>query len=174
MRSDMQSESRQLTLRLSPVAFNASFNWSVSYVYSNVRDRVRGFSSTVGNPFDAFWGRSSADSRHQIVYNLGYNLWDAVRVNWYGQFRSGSPFTPTIAGDVNGDGYANDRAFVFDPAQTADPALAAGMRELLNCSTTVRARREDACGSRLANLPRATAVRAHGHPMRTCRSPSIH
>ena len=131
MRSDMQSESRQLTLRLSPVLFNASFNWSVSYVYSNVRDRVRGFSSTVGNPFDAYWGRSSADSRHQIVYNLGYNLWDAVRVNWYGQFRSGSPFTPTIAGDVNGDGYSNDRAFVFDPAQTTDPAVAAGMRELL-------------------------------------------
>ena len=31
-----------------------------------------------------------------------------------------------IAGDVNGDGYFNDRAFVFDPARTADTALASG------------------------------------------------
>ena len=132
MRSDLQSESRQISLRLSPIRFSTDFSWSVSYVYSNVRDRVRGFNSTVGNPFDAYWSRSSADSRHQIVYNLGYNLFDAVRVNWYGQVRSGSPFTPTISGDVNGDGYSNDRAFVVDPATTADPALAAGIRELLD------------------------------------------
>jgi len=34
-----------------------------------------------------------------------------------------------IAGDVNGDGYSNDRAFVFSPAGTAtDPAVAAGMQ----------------------------------------------
>jgi hypothetical protein len=32
---------------------------------------------------------------------------------------------------VNGDGYANDRAFVYNPAHTADPVLAASMRELL-------------------------------------------
>jgi hypothetical protein len=36
-----------------------------------------------------------------------------------------------IAGDINGDGYLNDRAFVFDPARTADTALASGMRSLL-------------------------------------------
>ena len=46
-------------------------------------------------------------------------------------FRSGTPYTPTVSGDINGDGYGNDRAFVFDPAKTADPALAAGMQSLL-------------------------------------------
>ena len=132
MRSDLQSESRQLTLRLSPTRFSTSFNWSVSYVYSDVRDRVRGFSSTVGNPFEAAWGRSGGNARHQVVYNLGYNFFDAVRVNWYGQFRSGTPFTPFVSGDVNGDGYANDRAFIFDPARTTDPALAASMQRLLD------------------------------------------
>jgi hypothetical protein len=135
--SDLVSESRQTSLRLSPVRFSTNFNWSVSYVYSNVRERVRGFgfgsgANTAGNPLDVEWARSSFDSRHQIVYNLGFNFWDAVRVSWYGQFRSGSPFTPMISGDVNGDGYSNDRAFVFDPASTADPQLAAAMQNLLD------------------------------------------
>lgn len=131
MRSDMRSVSRQLSLRISPVRYSATFSWNLSYVYGNVRERSRGFSSTAGNPLGIEWSRSPFDSRHQIVYNVGYNLFDAVRVNWFGSFRSGTPFTPTIAGDINGDGYANDRAFVFDPDATADPALAGSMRSLL-------------------------------------------
>jgi hypothetical protein len=131
-RSDLRSESRQLTLRLVPAGFSTRFNWNASYVYSNVRDRVRGFNSTVGNPLDVEWGRSSADSRHQLVYSLDYNFFDAVRVSWFGSFRSGAPFTPTVAGDVNGDGYANDRAFIFNPASAGDTALASGIQALLS------------------------------------------
>jgi hypothetical protein len=132
LRSDLSSDSRQISARISPTRFSSKYSWSLSYVYSNVREQVRGFSSTVGNPLDVEWARSSFDSRHQIVYNVGYNLFDAVRLNWFGQFRSGVPFTPTISGDVNGDGYSNDRAFVFDPAGAGtDPALAPGMQSLL-------------------------------------------
>jgi hypothetical protein len=131
LRSNLQSESRQVSLRLSPATFNTSYSWSLSYVYGNVRDQVRGFASTVGNPFDLSWGRSSFDSRHQIVYTLGYNFFNTVNVNWYGQFRSGTPFTPLVAADVNGDGYVNDRAFLFDPATANQPAVASGMKELL-------------------------------------------
>jgi hypothetical protein len=131
LRSDLQSESRQVSLRLSPTTFNTSYSWSLSYVYGNVRDQVRGFASTVGNPFDLSWGRSAFDSRHQIVYTLGYNFFNTVNVNWYGQFRSGTPFTPLVAADVNGDGYVNDRAFLFDPATANQPAVASGMKELL-------------------------------------------
>lgn len=130
-RSDLRSESRQVSLRLSPARFSTALTWSLSYVYFNVRERVRGFSSTVGNPLDVEWARASFDSRHQIVYSLGYNFWDAVRVSWFGQFRSGQPFTPTIAGDVNGDGFSNDRAFIFDPKDATDPALGAAMQQLL-------------------------------------------
>jgi hypothetical protein len=36
-----------------------------------------------------------------------------------------------VAGDVNGDGYSNDRAFIYDPAAASDTALASGMRQLL-------------------------------------------
>jgi hypothetical protein len=130
-RSDLKGESRQISLRLSPTTFSTRFTWGLSYVYSNVRERVRGFSSTVGNPLDVEWGRAAFDSRHQITYNVGYNFLDAIRVNWSGSFRSGLPFTPTVAGDINGDGYVNDRAYIFDPSTVADPALAAQMQSLI-------------------------------------------
>jgi hypothetical protein len=134
--SDLKSQSRQLSLRLSPANFSTTWSWSLSYVYSNVREQFRGFNSTVGNPRDVEWGRSSFDSRHQIVYNLGYNLFDFVRLNWYGQFRSGNPYTPMVASDINGDGYANDRAFI--PAASNDP-LANSISSLLqNGSSTAR------------------------------------
>lgn len=137
MRSDLRSESKQLSLRLSPVSFSSSLSWGLSYVYSNVREKSRGFNSTVGNPLSLEWGRSSFDSRHQIVYNVGYNFFDWVTVSWFGNFRSGNPFSPMIAGDVNGDGYNNDRAFVFDPTKATDPALATAMQSLLTNGSDV-------------------------------------
>ncbi|HEX8725533.1 MAG TPA: carboxypeptidase-like regulatory domain-containing protein [Gemmatimonadaceae bacterium] len=133
MRSDMRSESEQLSVQIAPAGFSTNFSWSLSYIYQNVRERTRGFGggNTAGNPLDVAWSRSNFDARHQIQYSLGYNFFDWVRVNWYGNVRSGTPFTPLVAGDINGDGYANDRAFVFDPGQTADTALAGAMRTLL-------------------------------------------
>ena len=129
--SDLKSESRQASIRFSPTAFSTNLSWSFSYVYSNVREQFRGFSSTVSNPLSTEWGRSSFDSRHQIVYNVGYNFFDFLRVSWFGQFRSGSPYTPMVAGDVNGDGYNNDRAFIPTTTDT-DPATAKGIQSLLN------------------------------------------
>jgi hypothetical protein len=134
-RADLRSRSGQLRLGVSPVRFSNSFFWNASYVYSNFRDQARGFSSTAGDPLAVEWGRSAFDARHQVTYSLGYNFFDFLRVSWFGRFESGRPFTPVVGGDVNGDGYANDRAFVFDPARAAsgaaDPAVAAGIRSLL-------------------------------------------
>lgn len=134
-RSDLRSESRQLSVRLSPLSFNTRLSWGLSYVISDVKDQFRGFTSTVGNPLDIQSGRSAFNSRHQVSYNFGYNFFDVMRVNWNGSFRSGVPYTPTIVGDINGDGYSNDRAFIFDPASTVDAALAAQMRQLIDASS---------------------------------------
>lgn len=140
-RGDLLSESRQLTVGVSPLRFGQRFTWSANYVLGWNRDEVYGFQSTVGNPFEVDRARSSFDSRHQIVVNLGYNFFDVVRVNWFSSFRSGTPFTPQVGGDVNGDGYGNDRAFIFDPRGSTnpagaqalpDPALTAGMQALLD------------------------------------------
>jgi hypothetical protein len=131
LRSDMKSESKQFSLSVSPTSFNSTFTWGLSYVYARTREQYRGFTSTIGNPLDVAWGRSGFDSRHQLMYRLTYNAFDWVRIAWNGSFRSGSPYTPTVVGDVNGDGYSNDRAFIFNPATVSDTALAGGMRSLL-------------------------------------------
>jgi hypothetical protein len=131
-RSDLQSESRQLRASISPLTFNNHFSWNLSYVYSNVRERVRGFgTNTAGNPFAREWARANFDGRHQFQYGLNWNAFDLLRINWSGNVRSGMPFTPLVSGDVNGDGYSNDRAFVFDPARTPDPLVATSMQALL-------------------------------------------
>ncbi len=130
-RSNLRSESRQVSLRLSPLNFNSKVQWSVSYVYGNVREQFLGFQSTVADPRAIEWSRSSFDTRHQYQYTLGYNFFDAVRVSWFGNIRSGSPYTPLIGGDVNGDGLTNDRAFIANPDASADAATAAGVRALL-------------------------------------------
>ncbi|CAN5897126.1 TonB-dependent receptor [soil metagenome] len=135
LRSDLQSRAAQLSVRLSPISRGpATFGWSAAYTYSHIREEVSGFSSTAGDPLHVEWARS-AQGPHQVSYSLRYRLFNAIQLNWNGSFRSGSAFTPMIAGDVNGDGYSNDRAFVHATSGTADPALAEGMRQLLENST---------------------------------------
>ncbi len=129
--SDLEGMSRQLTLRLTPTRFSTGFTWNVAYVFNDNREQVRGFTNTAANPLTVEWTPSTFNTKHQFSYNLGYNFFDAVRVNWSGSFRMGNPYTPVVAGDVNGDGYNNDRAFVFDPATANDPAVAAAMTALL-------------------------------------------
>ena len=139
-RSDLQSRTAQLSLRLSPITRGPTkFSWNAAYTYSHIREEVAGFASTAGNPLGTEWFRSG-QGPHQISYTLRYNFLNAVQVNLNGSFRSGGAFTPTVAGDINGDGYSNDRAFVFAPSAAADPALAAGMAQLL--ATTSDAARE--------------------------------
>jgi hypothetical protein len=40
-----------------------------------------------------------------------------------------------VSGDVNGDGYGNDRAFIFSPDAAPDTAVANGMRRLLDATS---------------------------------------
>src|SRR3954470_7613324 len=65
-----------------------------------------------------------------------------------------------IAGDINGDGYFNDRAFVFNPSGTADTALATAMRSLLGTGASAA---KDCLASQLGSL----AGRA------TCQAPWV-
>jgi hypothetical protein len=134
--SDLKSHSTQLSVGVSPIAFNSSFQWSATYVWQKVTDQERGFSggNTAGDPYLTEWARGSRDARHQITYNIGYTFHQAVSVTAFGRVQSGNPFTPTVSGDVNGDGYNNDRAFIYDPTtiQSSNPTLAAAMQGLLS------------------------------------------
>lgn len=133
--SVLEAESKQINISLRPAVFNSQYNWSMAYVLADVREEFLGFNSTVGSPTGTEWSRGAFFSRHQIQYSFSYNAWDAVRISWNGNFRSGVNYTPTINQDVNGDSYGNDRAFVYDPNTVADPVLKAGLENLLATGT---------------------------------------
>ncbi|HEX6558795.1 MAG TPA: hypothetical protein VF021_05015, partial [Longimicrobiales bacterium] len=148
MRSDLQSHTAQLSVRLAPIARTPKkFGWNLAYTYSRIREQASGFNSTAGDPRTVEWTRAQ-QGLHQVNYALTYRFFDAVNVSWNGSFRSGLAFTPTVAGDINGDGYANDRAFVYSANSATDPAVAAGMRELLaNATGATRACLEKQLGA---------------------------
>jgi hypothetical protein len=60
-----------------------------------------------------------------------FPVFDIVYLSAAVQFASGQAYTPKIAGDVNGDGLPNDRAFIFDPRRASDTTMASAMRTLL-------------------------------------------
>lgn len=134
VRSDLSSHTAQLSVRLAPIVRTQTrLGWNVAYTFTGVREQSSGFNSTAGNPLLAEWSEAG-NGRHQFSYTLRYNFFNYVQVSWNGQFRSGGRYTPVIGGDINGDGYSNDRAFIHDPARTGDAALAAGMRQLIDRS----------------------------------------
>jgi hypothetical protein len=98
------------------------------------RTQQRGFlSTTSGDPRLASWFASANASQELIVGATD------VALSWFRlaariRFASGAAFTPLVLQDINGDGLSNDRAFLFDPSQSSDTALARGLTELLNTS----------------------------------------
>ncbi|HTE47592.1 MAG TPA: carboxypeptidase-like regulatory domain-containing protein [Gemmatimonadaceae bacterium] len=154
--SNLRSDSKQLIFRVSPTSFNSNFTWNASYTRSWNRRLVQGFSSTVGNPLDRQWGDNDLNAKHQVQLSLNYNLLNTLRLNWSISARSGVPITPRIAGDVNGDGYSNDRAFIFDPAHTADSALASQMRQVLDDGSPIA---RDCLGRQVRQLAKLASCR---------------
>lgn len=107
---------------------------NLSYTLTHIRSQQRGFDgATFGDPSLIESARGDFDSRHQFVGQMVFRPMGDARLLMflYGRVASGLPYTPMIASDVNGDGLANDRAFIFDPASVADTGLASGMRALL-------------------------------------------
>jgi hypothetical protein len=85
-------------------------------------------------------GSAPREGKHQFTVNWNsIPIADLLYVTIGTTVRSGTLFTPMIAGDVNGDGYLNDRAFIFDPSSAADTSLAASMRSLLAVARPQRA-----------------------------------
>lgn len=130
--SDLHSSSRQLTLTVTPeIAGPSRYFFTAGYTLAKSRAEQSGFdASTFGSPVARGWSRGDLDIRHQLLLQGGMTI-KQVALTFFGRIQSGLPFTPMVGGDVNGDGYANDRAFVFDPARSSDTATASGMRALL-------------------------------------------
>jgi hypothetical protein len=130
-RSDLAIHSRELKLNVSPISANLRVKWDLTYTWLDVREQYRGFSSTAGDPFAVAWGIQPQTPRHTVDLRwTDFPIFDLIYLTAVVRATSGQRFTPMIASDVNGDGAANDRAFVFDPGKSTD-SLAGAMRALL-------------------------------------------
>ena len=163
--SDLHNYTTQFQASFAPphALLNNKLNLTVSYVLNRTQQEARGLGGgggggdrvligpggasffsgggggafTAGDPFLKYWAASTQPT-HQINVNASFRLWwfnVSTRLNIY----SGTRFTPSVSGDVNGDGMNNDLAFIPNPATTTDTALASQMNQLLT-STTAGAR----------------------------------
>ena len=134
LKTDLHSTSRQLIFTIFPAPgdqLGRFTQWQAAYALQSIREQSRGFGGTTsGNPLDIETSRGSLDARHQITTSFATRVGSLFSVNTTARFASGTPFTPIVNGDVNGDGLINDRAFVFTSA-SADSAVRAGMSALL-------------------------------------------
>ena len=138
--SDLQSDTKQLTLGFGGLTARG-MTFQLSYTYTRAQDQSsfgsgaasQGFAaaSTAGDPNVREWATSSFERRHSLLGTVTYPITGAIEITAIGRLTSGAPYTPMVGSDVNGDGSRNDRAFVFNPAVTADTAVARAMRALL-------------------------------------------
>jgi hypothetical protein len=118
------------------IVLQASYTWSRSrdQASSSEGGGPRGFAGqTAGfDPNAREWARSDFERRHAFLTVVTWPVTPALELTGIGRLTSGSPYTPLVSGDINGDGArGNDRAFVYNPATAPDTAIANGMQRLL-------------------------------------------
>jgi len=134
--SDLRGYGGQVTTTLAPDVFRfrsrVQFFTSASYTLQSLKQQYRGFDGAgFGDPRDREWAAGLNDARHALVLQGGISLPKLGSVTLFSRLQSGLPFTPIVQADINGDGRANDRAFVPNPAGTVDVGTADQMRALL-------------------------------------------
>src|SRR5207247_5378898 len=86
--------------------------------------------TTAADPNVREWGTGGLERRHALVGTVTLPVTRGLEVSAIGNFMSGAPFTPIVGSDINGDGEKNHRAFIFNPALTADTAITNAMQAL--------------------------------------------
>jgi hypothetical protein len=128
--------SQQLSLGLGQLTgwglFQAWYTWTRSRDEAGALLLMGGAAPSVG----ASGTRPSASSadfeqRHALQLSFRRTLSRAVSLSAIGRVTSGTPYTPLVDGEVNGDGFLNDRAFIYPAASLDDSLAAATMRALL-------------------------------------------
>lgn len=139
------------------------------YTFTRSTDAVTGipapggFSLPIsrGNPDDLLHATADYERRHHVQIRGIFPVARLLEVGIIGNLTSGEPFTPRIDSDVNGDGLANDAAFIPDPAGRAASAgdlptllsgLPPGIRSCLESQSGHIARRNSCRGPWTATL----------------------
>ena len=121
---DQRGRARNVTLSLTPDLSelgDGDFYVNVNYTYASARAAARGLDGgAAGDPRTIEWARSPFDIRHQVITQMSRSFPGGVGLSLFLNLQSGLPFTPLVAGDINGDGRANDRAFI---PSASTPAL---------------------------------------------------
>lgn len=131
-----RDQPRRFPRKPSPAEFVSNIRWTYPPALSSIHALRRGFDATTfGTPTERVWSRGDLDARHQLPLQGGYAR-RGFTLSMFGRVQSGLPFTPIVGGDVNGDGRANDRAFIFDPARAPSATVASDLRALLASSSS--------------------------------------
>lgn len=104
------SQSVQSRLRLATSDPFASTRFDVAYIYTAGTERSFAIAPSLG-PLSLVTAPFSSAGRHSISFSVGTWLAD-VELTFSGLIRSGARFTPLADRDLNGDGLANDAAFI--------------------------------------------------------------
>lgn len=130
--SDLESEAFQVAIGVSGIT-RSGIIINGSYTWSNSRDIATGVGfgsgSTGGNPNQGQWAFSDFQRRHSVLLTAMLPIGRSLELTTITRLTSGAPFTPLVGSDINGDGYRNDRAFIFGAGAPA--AVSAGMQNLL-------------------------------------------
>ncbi|MEO5799481.1 MAG: carboxypeptidase regulatory-like domain-containing protein [Gemmatimonadales bacterium] len=125
--SDLRAQATQFSLMLWTPSFLKRIPLRIDYSFTHSSFEQRGGAS---DPLqvESFHGTQPL---HQVVITTS-----AARIGWFTlaarlNLQSGTAFTPSVVGDINGDGVGNDRAFIPDPTRSSDLELAAGISSLL-------------------------------------------
>lgn len=134
-----EARSRTMTINAQIVGtLGRAVNLSLFYTYTRSRlygtgtpTRESSFATTAGDPTTPEWTDSPLQPRHALQLMSSIRVNKQTTIAAIARVRSGQPFTPLVRGDVNGDGFENDRAFVFDPSRVNDSLLARTLTDLI-------------------------------------------
>ena len=118
------------------ISLQGSYTWSRSRDQSSSSERggLSGYAGqTAGvDPNAREWATSDFERRHSFLAVVTWPTTPALEITGIARLTSGTPYTPLVGGDINGDGSRNDRAFIFNPGSAPDTAIANGMQRLLD------------------------------------------
>ena len=170
-RSNLRSEVSQVTISVLPDLSRyarARMFASLSYTYAHARAVQGGYDgSTFASPLSRVWSRSPFTPTHSFIAQASARR-NYLTIGLFARIASGLPFTPMVGSDINGDGLANDRAFVFDEAGAPDQTAAAAMRALLdgsshNVRSCLRRQVGQAASANSCNGPWSATMNARVH-----------
>ena len=131
--SGFKTSSGQLTVGLGGIT-RSGIIFNGSWTYSRSRDQTSAFGfgggNTAGDPNAVEWATSSYQRLHSFLLTTMLPIGRSIELTAITRLNAGAPYTPIVGSDINGDGYRNDRAYVFGTS-AADPNIAAGMSDLL-------------------------------------------